>query len=136
MNEKIPPKPAQAEINVRYVKRLRMRFEADAPRPEAALPPGCFWVPWNPALTLAHARILHAAFVNSIDARVFPTFAQYDACERLTRATVSLGAFCPEATWIVARKLAPRNGVVQRPDYVYCAGIQCAFGGDDVPEGI
>lgn len=109
-------------MEIRYVKRLEMVFDFSlTPLPEATLPEDFFWSPWRARQADAHARLVYTAFRNDVDARVFPTFRQYEACERLTRAIASKKDFAPEATWLIGRQIVGRGGV---PTVDYCASIQ------------
>ncbi|MBA4067352.1 MAG: GNAT family N-acetyltransferase [Isosphaera sp.] len=86
-----------------YFKRHRMELDLRHPRPPAELPPGFFWLPWNPNLLEHHARVLCAGFAGETDALVFSSLATLPGCRDLMHAIVGLAGFCPPATWIAAR---------------------------------
>jgi len=95
--------------------------------PEPSLPQNFFWTPWDNLLVSEHAHILHAAFCNDLDGRIFPTYRQYEACEYLIRSSSSSESFAPEGTWLIGRELEPTNYQmikVGRPSE-FCAAIQC-----------
>ncbi|MBR0225316.1 MAG: GNAT family N-acetyltransferase [Thermoguttaceae bacterium] len=112
---------------IRYVRRVEMTLDlTNHELPEPTLPDGFFWTAWNPVLISTHARILHAAFCNDLDGRVFPTYRQYEACEYLVRASSSAKSFAPEGTWLIGREIevdAGTNVSVGRP-LKFCAAIQ------------
>lgn len=84
-----------------------------------------FWCPWNRGLIRNHAKIIHLAFGNDLDGRLFPTYRQYDACESLIKTTIDSKLFVPDATWLLGRLLMiPRKDCVCIP-FEYCAAIQC-----------
>lgn len=118
-------------LEIRYVKRLEMRFDYDgAELPEPTLPSGYFWAPWSATQTATHARLIYTAFHRDLDARVFPTFRSYDACERLMRAVASKKDFVPKATWLIGRRAGPSDQID------YCATIQGMTKGDGACGGI
>lgn len=119
-------------LEIRYVKRLEMRFDyvEGTPLPEPTLPSGYFWTSWSATQTKTHARLIYTAFHRDLDARVFPTFRSYDACERLMRAIASKKDFVPKATWLIGR----RGGPSEQVDY--CATIQGMLKGDGTVGGI
>ena len=115
-------------FEIRYVKRVEMVLDLPTRETlEPTLPSGFFWTPWHPLFIPHHARILHDAFRDDLDGRVFPTYRQYEACEHLVRATSDSTSFVPEGTWLIGRETssARRIGInVGRP-IEYCAAIQC-----------
>jgi ribosomal protein S18 acetylase RimI-like enzyme len=86
-----------------YFKRHRMELDLRHPRPPAELPPGFFWLPWNPHLLEHHARVLCAGFAGETDALVFSSLASLPGCRDLMSAITTLPGFCPAATWVAAR---------------------------------
>ena len=109
---------------------MRFDYVEGTPLPEPTLPPGYFWTPWSATQTKTHARLIYTAFHRDLDARVFPTFRSYDACERLMRAIASKKDFVPKATWLIGR----RGGPSEQIDY--CATIQGMLKGDGTVGGI
>ncbi|MDR0611363.1 MAG: GNAT family N-acetyltransferase [Planctomycetaceae bacterium] len=87
-----------------YIKRLHMVFDFTEatllPRPD--LPPRCRYVAWEPSLLEVHADIQHRGFRNDLDARVFPTFRDYNLCLNLMRSISDNPSFLPEATLLIA----------------------------------
>lgn len=109
-------------MQIRYVKRLEMVFDyAKTSLPDAVLPDGFFWKPWAPNLPDAHAQIIFASFRRDVDARVFPTFRNYELCSRLVRAIASKTDFVPKASWLIGREAVDAFG---RKHVEYCASIQ------------
>ena len=87
-----------------YIKRFRMEASLrglDAAVPK--LPTGFFWLAWRPDLLEAHAQVKCRAFVGEPDTTLFPTLGHLDGCRALMRLIASRPAFCPGATWLVAR---------------------------------
>ena len=87
-----------------YIKRFRMEaslrgLDATAPK----LPPGFFWLAWRPDLLEAHAQVKCRSFAGEPDTTLFPTLGHLDGCRALMRLIASRPAFCPGATWLVAR---------------------------------
>ncbi len=83
-----------------------------------------FWTPWRSTLVKTHAKLVHAAFSQDLDGRIFPTFRQYAACEHLVHATATASSFVPKATWLIGRYLEKSSGKDLVP-FEYCAAIQC-----------
>lgn len=112
-------------VEIRYVKRLLMSFDfAQTQLEKPELYNDFFWTAWRPTLTRTHAKLIHAAFSNDLDGRIFPTFKQYVACEHLVQATAAASLFVPEATWLIGRYLPAPNNKGMTP-FEYCAAIQC-----------
>ena len=87
-----------------YIKRFRMEAALrglDGRVP--ALPPGFFWLAWRPDLLEVHAQVKARAFAGEPDTVLFPTLATLDGCRSLMRLIASRPAFCPGATWLIAR---------------------------------
>ena len=96
-------------IEIRYVKRVRMTLDlTQTELPEPSLPQYFFWSPWDNLLVSEHAHILHAAFCNDLDGRIFPTYANMKL-EYLIRSSSSSESFAPEGTWLIGRELEPTN---------------------------
>lgn len=112
-------------VHIRYVKRLLMAFDfATTSFEPPTIPNDFFWKGWAPTLIKTHAQLVHIAFSNDLDGRIFPTFRQYDACEHLVRATASVRSFVPEATWLIGRNLSSEiHG--ENSLFDFCAAIQC-----------
>ena len=112
-------------IEIRYVKRIIMTLDlvhTHAEEPE--IKEDFCWIPWHADLIKTHAQLVHAAFRNDLDGRIFPTFRQYVACENLVSATASARSFVPEATWLIGRRLDTESD--SKEDAIeYCAAIQC-----------
>lgn len=88
------------------------------------IPDGFFWKGWQgdiSDLVHNHAQIIHDAFCNDVDGRIFPTYKQYQACEHLVAATSSAKSFAPHATWLIGRYPTMKNKDLSE----YCAAIQC-----------
>lgn len=102
---------------IQYVKRLQMAFDfRKTPLPPLELPEGFRYVPWNPSLLEIHADVKHRGFRDDFDAKIFPTFRDYERCRRLMDAISSSLSFLPEATLLIA------HGSETQPEYV--ANIQ------------
>jgi len=87
-----------------YVKRYQMVIDlTTATLPDSQLPGGFHFLEWHPAFTERHAKTKHLSFCNEIDARIFPTFRQYDACLRLMRSIAGKPGFIPGATWLIVQ---------------------------------
>ncbi len=85
-----------------YVKRYQMVIDLSAVvLPDCRLPAGFHFLDWHPAFTERHAKTKYLSFCNEIDARIFPTFRQYDACLRLMRSIAGKSGFLPGATWLI-----------------------------------
>lgn len=94
-----------------YFKRYRM--EIDLRRPPsgaadesgrlfaAALPAGCYWLPWHDALLDTHAEVKAMSFLDELDTAVFPCLATLGGCRDLMAAIRGRPNFCPQATWLV-----------------------------------
>lgn len=109
---------------VKYVKRHRMELELRHPRHPAELPPGYYWLPWNPQLTDSHAQVLAACFAGEPDADVFPCLASLQGCRDLMAAITSRPGFCPAATWLVAGPSGPVGTVQGLLDENGYGGVQ------------
>ncbi|WP_439620325.1 GNAT family N-acetyltransferase [Gemmata sp.] len=109
---------------VKYVKRHRMELDLRHPRPPAEVPPGYFWLPWNPQLLDAHARVLAACFAGETDAEVFPCLATLQGCRDLMAAITGRPGFCPAATWLVATPDCPVGTVQGLLDESGYGGVQ------------
>ncbi len=87
-----------------YIKRFRMEASLRGFDPAVpALPPGFFWLAWRPDLLEVHAQVKARCFAGEPDTVLFPTLASLDGCRALMRLIASRPAFCPGATWLVAR---------------------------------
>lgn len=112
-------------IEIRYVKRIIMTLDlVHTPAEEPEIKEGFFWTPWRTDLVKTHAQLVHAAFCDDLDGRIFPTFRQYVACENLVSATASARSFVPEATWLIGRRRDPVSDSTGET-VEYCAAIQC-----------
>jgi ribosomal protein S18 acetylase RimI-like enzyme len=97
--------PAVATIS--YFKRYKMEVDLHALPPPRTPPPGCRWLPWRPDLLDAHAAALFACFQDEIDATVFPSLGNRDACRTLMTEIVRKPGFHPDATWLLLLDEAP-----------------------------
>ncbi|MBL6713560.1 MAG: GNAT family N-acetyltransferase [Pirellulales bacterium] len=94
-------------------------MEADLliPRRPPVLPEGYRLVAWNEALLDAHARTKYRSFCDEIDAVVFPCLGDLEGCRRLMREIRRKPGFLAEATWLIARVVAPSQ-------HSWCGTIQ------------
>ena len=114
-------------IEIRYVKRIELELDlSQRELAEPNLPPNFFWRSWSSRVVSTHARIMHEAFCNDVDGRIFPTYRQYSACEHLIASTSSSPAFAPNATWLIGR-YADQNTSTAAQSVLFCAAIQCVF---------
>jgi len=90
-----------------YFKRFRMEADLLIPRRPPVLPEGYRLVAWNEALLDAHARTKYRSFCDEIDAVVFPCLGDLEGCRRLMREIRRKPGFLAEATWLIARVVAP-----------------------------
>jgi ribosomal protein S18 acetylase RimI-like enzyme len=81
------------------------------------LPEGYRLVAWNEALLDAHARTKYRSFCDEIDAVVFPCLGDLEGCRRLMREIRRKPGFLAEATWLIARVVAPSQ-------HSWCGTIQ------------
>jgi ribosomal protein S18 acetylase RimI-like enzyme len=88
------------------------------PLPMVDLPLGFWYVPWSLQLLEVHADIQYRGFCNDIDAKLFPTFRQYDGCVRLMQAVAESSNFMPEATLLIAH--GESGDLIE-----YVAAVQC-----------
>ncbi|RMG40162.1 MAG: GNAT family N-acetyltransferase [Planctomycetota bacterium] len=67
------------------------------------LPEGYRWVAWDGtrALIERHAAAKYRAFVDTIDAYVFPCLGDREGCRRLMFDIARTSGFLPEATWLL-----------------------------------
>ena len=87
-----------------YIKRYQMVIDlAKVTLPDSQLPGGFYFLDWHPAFIERHAKTKYLSFCNEIDARIFPTFRQYDACLRLMRSIAGKSGFLPGATWLIVQ---------------------------------
>lgn len=100
-----------------YFKRFRMEADLLIPRRPPVLPEGYRLVAWNEALIDAHARTKFQAFCEEIDAVVFPCLGDLEGCRRLMREIRKKPGFLADATWLVARVVAPGQ-------HAWCGTIQ------------
>lgn len=123
-------------IEIRYVKRLLMAYDFTQDLVEdPVLPSSFFWAPWRDTLLKTHARLVHAAFSQDLDGRIFPTFKQYAACEHLIHATTTASSFAPEATWLIGHFCpSPNINSGKLLPFEYCAAIQCEKKKKDIGE--
>ncbi|MDR1484600.1 MAG: GNAT family N-acetyltransferase [Planctomycetaceae bacterium] len=91
------------ELSLQYIKRLQMGIDFNnRSLPMVDLPLGFWYAPWSSQLLEAHADIQYRGFCNDIDAKLFPTFRQYDSCLRLMQSVTGNSTFMPEATLLIA----------------------------------
>ena len=69
--------------------------------PDSPLPAGFHFLEWHPAFVERHAKTKYHSFCNELDARIFPSFRQYDSCLRLMRSIADKPGFLPGATWLI-----------------------------------
>lgn len=100
-----------------YFKRFRMEADLLIPRRLPVLPEGYRLVAWNEALLDAHARTKYRSFCDEIDAVVFPCLGDLEGCRRLMREIRRKPGFLAEATWLIARVVAPSQ-------HSWCGTIQ------------
>jgi len=100
-----------------YFKRFRMEADLLIPRRPPVLPEGYRLVAWNEALLDAHARTKYRSFCDEIDAVVFPCLGDPEGCRRLMREIRRKPGFLAEATWLIARVVAPSQ-------HSWCGTIQ------------
>jgi GNAT superfamily N-acetyltransferase len=100
-----------------YFKRFRMEADLLTPRRPPVLPEGYRLVAWNEALIDAHARTKYRAFCEEIDAVVFPCLGDLEGCRRLMREIRRKPGFLADATWLIARVIAPGQ-------HAWCGTIQ------------
>lgn len=87
-----------------YVKRYQMVVDlTKITLPDSQLPVGFHFLPWHDAFIERHAKTKYLSFCHEIDARIFPTFRQYDACLRLMKAIAGKSGFIPGATWLIVQ---------------------------------
>ncbi len=112
-------------VQIRYVKRLIMSFDLEqTPFDKPTIPDGFFWKGWQGSrsdLVQTHAQIIHGAFSNDVDGRIFPTYRQHQACEHLVSATSSAKSFATDATWLIGRFSSAEDN----NSFEFCAAIQC-----------
>jgi len=87
--------------SIPLAKRYRMERSLCGALPPTTLQSGFRLVPWHDRLLEAHAKVLHRAFAEDFDGRVFPCFRTLDGCLELMRAMRGLPSFCPGATWLL-----------------------------------
>jgi hypothetical protein len=105
-------------MGVTYYKRFRMEIDLSRlPMAEEPLPTGYEWVSWGPALLERHALAKFESFRSELDTEVFPTLGDPVSCRNLMSEIVQRATFVPEATWLIACRLA--DGV-----YEDCGTIQ------------
>ncbi len=100
-----------------YFKRFRMEADLLIPRRPPVLPEGYRLVAWNEALLDAHARTKYRSFCDEIDAVVFPCLGDLEGCRRLMREIRRKPGFLADATWLIARVVAPSQ-------HSWCGTIQ------------
>lgn len=100
-----------------YFKRFRMEADLLIPRRPPVLPEGYRLIAWNEALLDAHARTKYRAFCDEIDAVVFPCLGDLEGCRRLMREIRRKPGFLADATWLIARVVAPGQ-------HAWCGTIQ------------
>ncbi|MDR1494283.1 MAG: GNAT family N-acetyltransferase [Planctomycetaceae bacterium] len=87
-----------------YVERYQMAIDLRAVSvPVAPLPVGFHFLEWHPAFLERHAKTKYISFCREIDAKIFPTFRQYDACLRLMQSIAGKPEFLPQATWLIVK---------------------------------
>jgi len=87
-----------------YNKRFQMVIDlSKVTLPDNPLPEGFHFLEWHPAFIERHAKTKYLSFCNEIDARIFPSFRQYDSCLRLMRSIADKSGFLPGATWLIVQ---------------------------------
>jgi ribosomal protein S18 acetylase RimI-like enzyme len=87
-----------------YIKRFQMVIDLTAVTlPDSQLPGGFHFLDWHPAFIERHAKTKYHSFCNEVDARIFPSFRQYDSCLRLMRSITGKSTFLPGATWLIVQ---------------------------------
>jgi len=109
-----------------YFKRHRMELDLRHARPQAELPAGFYWLPWENGILDLHARVKFHCFAGEMDSRVFPCLATQTGCRELMAAIATRPGFCPSATWLVAGKLAKR----QKQEALNGAGVPLGLSPD------
>jgi GNAT superfamily N-acetyltransferase len=85
-----------------YFKRFKMELELWGPAAASPpLPPGYSLVPWQTGLLPAHADVLYASFIETIDAVVFPSLGDRSGCYFLMTEISRKSGFVPGATWLL-----------------------------------
>jgi ribosomal protein S18 acetylase RimI-like enzyme len=110
------PHPMRKRI---YFKRHRMELDLRHSRPQARLPEGFYWLPWNNGVLDLHAQVKYQCFAGEMDSRVFPSLGTLAGCRELMAAIASRTGFCPGATWLVAGKTVDRH----HQEFVSLAGV-------------
>src|ERR1700722_15806523 len=95
------PLPMRKRI---YFKRHRMELDLRHSRPQARLPNGFYWLPWENGVLDLHARVKFQCFAGEMDSCVFPSLGTLAGCRELMAAIATRPGFCPGATWLVAGK--------------------------------
>lgn len=85
-----------------YFKRYRMELDLSRDLPQAALPTGFGWLPWDDSLIDMHAEAKYQSFRDDLDAKVFPSLGHPAGCRDLIRAIRYRDGFCPGSTWLVS----------------------------------
>ena len=87
-----------------YIKRYQMVIDLEKiPLPDSQLPVGFDFLEWHPAFLERHAKTKYHSFCHELDARIFPSFRQYDSCLRLMRSIAGKPDFLPGATWLIVQ---------------------------------
>jgi ribosomal protein S18 acetylase RimI-like enzyme len=117
------PMPRTPHSEALYFKRFRMELSLSATVVVPELPAGFAWWAWQSSLLPVHAMTKFECFVGERDSKLFPTLASLPACLELMKAIVERPTFCPQATWLIARKetvvgtvqglAASRTGAIQ-----------------------
>ena len=95
---------ASFPMSFAYIKRYQMVIDlTKVMLSDSLLPAGFYFLEWHPAFIERHAKTKYLSFCNEIDARIFPSFRQYDACLRLMRSIAEKSAFLPETTWLIVQ---------------------------------
>jgi ribosomal protein S18 acetylase RimI-like enzyme len=106
-------------MGLTYFKRFRMEIDLAKHRSEPPmLPPGYFWLPWDPALVDLHAAVKYESFKSEIDSTVFPCLGDPFGCRQLMADISNKAGFLPEATWLIGWRRRPHD------DVHYCGTIQ------------
>lgn len=88
---------------VTYYKRFRMEIDLDrVVLPEAVLPAGFRFVPWQPSLLERHAAAKFESFRAELDSDVFPCLGDRSGCLDLMSEIVQRASFIPQATWLIS----------------------------------
>jgi ribosomal protein S18 acetylase RimI-like enzyme len=85
-----------------FVTRHRMELELGPLPPVPALPDNYVWVPWDPNLLDLYAEVHYLSFRQTLDAKLFRSFADRAGCWHLMNEIRTKPGFCATATWMIA----------------------------------